>query len=324
VVLGEYSHYPGLDNPHAFMRNGTPYFAHRDAVGNVIALTTEVQEVAREYAYDPWGAGTGGADNAAFNGADRARWKGALWAGPEVELYYLRNRWYEPLSGRFLSEDPIGLARGINPYVFVGSDPVNGRDPTGLCPSGYSLVVWIRTWYDPDSGAPVRSSVIEYTCEPNSGPLSGGGERGVEGRVVAPDECPPPPAGPLGASVDANIRRAQRHILVEGAWWFRNMVRNNREGRADSWDYKQLAAPNTPLREQYARFGNFNYGATGRAVGFAPLRLQREAGRAQIRAGLSRPEWGSPSTNWPYGDDPEDQANIEAGMQYYSNGCHNR
>jgi hypothetical protein len=105
AVLGEYGYYPGLDNPHAFIRNGTPYFAHRDAVGNVIALTTEAQEVAREYACDAWGAGVGGTDHAAFNGADRARWKGALWTGPEVELYYPRNRWHEPLSGRFLSED---------------------------------------------------------------------------------------------------------------------------------------------------------------------------------------------------------------------------
>jgi hypothetical protein len=53
--------------------------------------------------------------------------------GPEVELYYMRNRWYEPQTGRFLSEDPIGLAGGINPYAFAGLDPVSGRDPTGLC-----------------------------------------------------------------------------------------------------------------------------------------------------------------------------------------------
>jgi hypothetical protein len=47
-------------------------------------------------------------------------------------LYYMRNRWYEPRSGRFLSEDPIGLGGGINLYVFAGGDPVNGRDPSGL------------------------------------------------------------------------------------------------------------------------------------------------------------------------------------------------
>ncbi len=33
--------------------------------------------------------------------------------------------------GRFISEDPIGLAGGVNPYVFAGNDPVNRRDPSG-------------------------------------------------------------------------------------------------------------------------------------------------------------------------------------------------
>jgi len=31
-----------------------------------------------------------------------------------------------------MSEDPIGLAGGINPSIFGGGDPVNGRDPSGL------------------------------------------------------------------------------------------------------------------------------------------------------------------------------------------------
>jgi RHS repeat-associated protein len=73
----------------------------------------------------------GGSDPANFNDLDRARWKGALYLAPEAGLYYMRARWYEPRSGRFLSEDPIGLAGGLNPYVFAGADGINGSDPTG-------------------------------------------------------------------------------------------------------------------------------------------------------------------------------------------------
>lgn len=58
--------------------------------------------------------------------------EGALWLGPETDIYYMRNRWYEPKTGRFVSEDPIGLEGGINPFVFGRNDPIDTRDPTGL------------------------------------------------------------------------------------------------------------------------------------------------------------------------------------------------
>ena len=54
------------------------------------------------------------------------------------ELYYMRNRWYEPHTGRFLSEDPLGLAGGLDLYGFSSNDPMNGADPTGL--QVYSLL----------------------------------------------------------------------------------------------------------------------------------------------------------------------------------------
>jgi uncharacterized protein RhaS with RHS repeats len=51
-------------------------------------------------------------------------------------LDYKRNRQYDPVSGRFTQEDPIGLAGGLNLYGFADSDPVNFSDPFGLltCP----------------------------------------------------------------------------------------------------------------------------------------------------------------------------------------------
>src|SRR6266567_996939 len=107
--VAEYSYYPGLDHLHALIVGGQQYNAHTDALGNVIALTDGAQIVQRTYQYDASGKLTRGTDTKPFNNADRARWKGGLWLGPEIELYYMRNRWYEPKSGRFLSEDPKNL-----------------------------------------------------------------------------------------------------------------------------------------------------------------------------------------------------------------------
>jgi RHS repeat-associated protein len=47
---------------------------------------------------------------------------------------YMRNRYYDPGTGRFTQEDPVGLAGGMNLYGFAGGDPVNFSDPFGLCP----------------------------------------------------------------------------------------------------------------------------------------------------------------------------------------------
>jgi RHS repeat-associated protein len=48
---------------------------------------------------------------------------------------YMRNRYYDPNSGTFTQEDPIGLAGGLNLYGFAAGDPVNFSDPFGLCPN---------------------------------------------------------------------------------------------------------------------------------------------------------------------------------------------
>jgi RHS repeat-associated protein len=45
-------------------------------------------------------------------------------------LYYLRARYYDPSAGRFLGRDPIMAAE---PYAYVGNNPVNFTDPSGLC-----------------------------------------------------------------------------------------------------------------------------------------------------------------------------------------------
>jgi RHS repeat-associated protein len=47
-------------------------------------------------------------------------------------LYYYRARYYDPGRGRFVSEDPIGLAAGPNLYSYVGANPLAFTDPRGL------------------------------------------------------------------------------------------------------------------------------------------------------------------------------------------------
>jgi RHS repeat-associated protein len=63
-------------------------------------------------------------------------WVGSLIEGGRdlTGQMYMRNRFYDPASGRFTQEDPIGIAGGLNVYGFGNGDPVMYSDPYGLCP----------------------------------------------------------------------------------------------------------------------------------------------------------------------------------------------
>ena len=52
---------------------------------------------------------------------------------PELALYYYRARYYDPQTGRFISQDPISFDSGdYNLYRYVANDPITSRDPLGL------------------------------------------------------------------------------------------------------------------------------------------------------------------------------------------------
>ena len=59
------------------------------------------------------------------------------WTGREYDratgLYHLRNRDYDPNTGRFIQEDPIWLNAGDhNVYRYTWNNPVKYTDPSGL------------------------------------------------------------------------------------------------------------------------------------------------------------------------------------------------
>jgi RHS repeat-associated protein len=77
----------------------------------------------------------------------------------EVGLSYNRYRYYDAVSGLFISQDPIGLEGGFELYKYV-SDPIRTYDPFGLTRKPWDLtrerssatkVIGKRTYYKHDS-----------------------------------------------------------------------------------------------------------------------------------------------------------------------------
>jgi RHS repeat-associated protein len=64
------------------------------------------------------------------------------WFDAESGLHYNYNRYYDPNSGQYLSQDPIGLAGGMRTQAYV-ADPMHWVDPLGLqpCPSNNKAIV---------------------------------------------------------------------------------------------------------------------------------------------------------------------------------------
>ena len=108
----------------------TPSFYGYDGGGNVRLLTNSAGTVTDEYEYDAFGnsftkVGTT-PNNYLYRGEQ---------FDPDLGLYYLRARYYNPLTGRFLSRDPKAGnpydSKTLHRYTYAGGDPANLIDPSG-------------------------------------------------------------------------------------------------------------------------------------------------------------------------------------------------
>jgi RHS repeat-associated protein len=126
TFIGRHVHGPGADEPLYTYRasNGQRWWYHADERGSIVAASLPNGTVLARAQYDEYGRMTGGVSSFEFTGKQSP--------SGVAGILYSNARMYDPKLSRFLQPDPIGYDDGPNMYAYVGADPVNMVDPTGL------------------------------------------------------------------------------------------------------------------------------------------------------------------------------------------------
>ena len=173
----------------------TPSFYGYDGGGSVRQLINSAGAVTDEYEYDAYGNSFTKQGTTPNNYLYRAE-----QFDSDLGLYYLRARYYNPQTGRFLSRDPKEFkplkswnkpvdSRKMHKYLYTGADPVNLVDPRGEGP----IIEWILALSL--AAGPVMGEEVQPHVEIVTEFMEEIGEEVVED--VAPLILPEPWTGPL-------------------------------------------------------------------------------------------------------------------------------
>jgi RHS repeat-associated protein len=166
IVAPQKTDYINAGNLSVRLENDQPTYLHNDLLGSPVAATDAFGVVIWQEHYTPYGEKW---QRAAAND-DQASFTGHI-ADSATGLTYMEARYYDPVIGRFLSNDPVGFAPSrpeyFNRYAYVGNDPLNKTDPDGQMANfvvkfavdvALEITIQAATGQDIDIGSAVKES----------------------------------------------------------------------------------------------------------------------------------------------------------------------
>lgn len=109
------------------------YYVHADHLGTPKLMTGQTGQIVWSAEHDPFGAAMVNEDPDGDGIAVtlNVRFPGQYYDS-ETGLHYNYFRYYDPITGRYTTSDPIGLAGGLNSYAYAINSPINWSDRLGL------------------------------------------------------------------------------------------------------------------------------------------------------------------------------------------------
>jgi RHS repeat-associated protein len=129
-IITTYSHGYGLTSQIDNSGN-TAYYGY-DALGSTSIITDAAGSIVNHYVYDPFGQSL--LKQEGINNPFQYVGEFGVVTDQHTELVSMRARWYDANTGRFISEDPIGLNGGLNLYAYVENNTINFVNPSGELP----------------------------------------------------------------------------------------------------------------------------------------------------------------------------------------------
>jgi RHS repeat-associated protein len=93
--------------------------------------------------------------------------QGSVCAG-NVDSSYYSARYYDPGTGRLLTEDPIRFSGGANFYTYAENRPLYFSDPLGTCPEPNRLKVCAENYYGTGTAATRLATLLAAAPIPKS------------------------------------------------------------------------------------------------------------------------------------------------------------